>query len=49
MPVAVADVMQHLLIATHGAHTCHKKVEDGGYRMWLLGLVFLLNLSRVRA
>lgn len=25
MPVAVADVTQHLLIEAHGAHTCAKR------------------------
>lgn len=27
-PVAVADVPQHLLVAAHGAHTCHEKAGE---------------------
>lgn len=49
MPVAIADVMQHLLIAAHGAHTCHKKAADGEDRLWLLKLEDLLNFRCLRA
>lgn len=56
-PVAVADVMQHLLIAAQGAHTCAERPRlsrggrrgDGGDRLQLLGFVGLLKLARLRA
>lgn len=34
VPVAVTEVMQHLLIAVHGAHTCTKRPQllPGGKR-----------------